>query len=881
MRALCLTLRDPFNPLQHREVREVRRRARIRALAPRTRQPFICVLNSRPVMRAEWGRRLRDGDTLAFVTLPQGGDDGSQVLSVVLMVVVSYFAPYLSGYMQGATGTFAQVAAAGTATLGGSLLTAGITMVGAMMVNALIPPPKQPASMAAADMTAASPTYSLSAQGNSARLGQPIPVIYGRHIIYPDFAAQPYTEFSGNEQYLYQLMVIGQGYYDIEAIRIEDTPISSFDEITYEIVQPGESVTLFPSNVVNSIEVSGQEMEYGVALGPFVASAEGTTANELAFDIVLPRGLYYANDSGGLASRALAFRCEVQQVDDYGAAVGSWIIVGAESISAATTTPIRRTYRYGVYPGRYQCRVTRLTAKVSDTRTGNDLAWGGLRAYLPGSQQYGDITLIAMRMRATNNLSSQASRKINLIVQRKLQVWDIVGGWSSPVPTRNPAWALADIARAAYGAELADARINLPGLVELATAWDSRGDRFDGVFDSQSTVWESLQNVARAGRAHPFLQGGVLHAFRDAPASLPVGMFTPRNMVKGSFKLTYKMPSEEMADAVDIEYYDDVVWGWRTVRAKLAGSTASTPYKFRLVGVTSREQAWREGMYMAACNKYRRRFTSHATEMEGFIPSLGDLVTLTHDMPRWGQFAEVTGWDAGAKLLGVSEPLDFSAGGMHYLAFRARDGSPAGPWIATATADPYAVTLTDWDAYADPTPDFGQDRERSHVAFGPANTQWIRARVLTVRPSSMTTVNIDCVIESDAVHTADTGAAPGADAWQLPSKFTAPRILGLTAKSMPDAVDRMILSWQPAAGAERYLIEQSSDGVNWTRTGDTSANSYTAISIYGPATIVRVAAQGLTRGPWVEVAYGQAAGYMWGADADLMWNTDDTTAMWS
>ena len=80
---------------------------------------------------------------------------------------------------------------------------------------------------------APSPTYALSAQGNQARLGQPIPVLYGRHLIYPDIATQPYQEYLNNEQYLYQLHVIGQGEYDLEQLRIEDTPITSFEEVSY------------------------------------------------------------------------------------------------------------------------------------------------------------------------------------------------------------------------------------------------------------------------------------------------------------------------------------------------------------------------------------------------------------------------------------------------------------------------------------------------------------------------------------------------------------------------------------------------------------------------------------------------------------------------
>lgn len=87
-------------------------------------------------------------------------------------------------------------------------------------------------------LSAQSPTYSLQAQGNQARLGNPIPVIYGRHLIYPDFASQPYYEYIDNNQYVYQLHVIGQGEYEIEKIMIEDTPISSFLRLPTKFCSP-------------------------------------------------------------------------------------------------------------------------------------------------------------------------------------------------------------------------------------------------------------------------------------------------------------------------------------------------------------------------------------------------------------------------------------------------------------------------------------------------------------------------------------------------------------------------------------------------------------------------------------------------------------------
>ena len=876
MKATLITCRDPFRPQQHREVVPLRRRRRLRALAPRTSQPHICLLNGRPVLRAEWGRRVRDGDVVAFVLLPQGGG-GSNPLRLILQLAIIYVAVQFGGALGGAIGFTGNTALAVGAAI--------INVAGNVLLNALVPLPKLGGNYAAS--AAASPTYSLSASGNQARIEQPIPVIYGRHVVYPDFAAQPYVEFGGNEQFLYQLHAIGQGEYDIEAVRIEDTDINAFDEVEYQVVQPGAAVTLFPTQVVTSVEVSGQELTWntvlnpaaGDVIGPFVANGPGTTANILGVDIVAPRGLYYANDNGSLAARTATWRVEARQINDDGAPIGSWAVMGNETLSAATTTPQRVSYRYGVAPGRYEVRAVRTNAKLTDTRSANELAWGSLRAYLVGSNSYGQITLLALRMRASNNLSQLASRKINVICTRKLPIWN-GSAWSAPTATANPAWALADIARASYGAGLPDSRIDLAGLLDLAGDWDARGDECNLIIDQQSTIWEALRLVARTGRAFPFLQGGILRVYRDAPSSLPAGMFTPRNIVRNSLSLTYKMPNEESADAVDVEYFDQLVWKWRTVRAQLPDSVAAQPVKVKLPGVTNRNQAWREGMYMAACNRYRRRFVSFSTEMDGLIPSLGDTVVVTHDMPSWGQSSEVVAFNAATQTLTLTDALAFS-GGAHYLTWRGRDGRPVGPYLASPGATVFEVVLQDWNPLVDDYPDTGSERERSHVAFGPAQAQYVTAKVLSITPRSQSSVELSLVVDSDYVYQADTGATPGASAWQLPLVATAPRVRGLLARSMPGAIDEMVISWAPSPGAERYLVENSADGSSWTRVGETAANSYLGRAIYGSATQIRVAAVGITRGPWTTAFYGSSAGYMWAAnDTTPMW-TLDTNLMWS
>ena len=170
---------------------------------------------------------------------------GSNPLRVLLMIGLFAVAGPLAGQLDGHS-AIAGATAGGSIWMlfGGARL--GIQLAGAALINAILP-------MAKPGQTATpSPTYNLQAQGNAARLEQPIPVQYGRVLAFPDFAAQPYWEYAGEEQYLYHLLCLGCGEFDIEEIRIEDTPVTAFEEIDYEVVAPGGDVTLFPTSVVTS-----------------------------------------------------------------------------------------------------------------------------------------------------------------------------------------------------------------------------------------------------------------------------------------------------------------------------------------------------------------------------------------------------------------------------------------------------------------------------------------------------------------------------------------------------------------------------------------------------------------------------------------------------
>lgn len=764
MTASIVIVTNPFEPIASRSVHAIKAGTTVGALLldcgiaeeSWADGPEICI-GTDPVPADVYAlRAIGEGDIVTVIRWPMGGGGGGgggknplrTVLTIAVLVASIYLGPEIAlamGYT--ATGTAAAMA------------TAGLAMVGSVLVNTVIPAPRPSIpSMSwggSGAIPAASPTYSLQAQGNQARLGQPIPVIYGRHLIYPDLASEPYQDYVGGEQFLYQLHVIGQGEYEIGQIRIEDTPISSFEEVQTEIVPPGGEVTLFDPDVITAAEVAGQELvapnlvasgDDGF-IGPFTANPVDTSAGALGIDVIMPRGLYYANDGGGLDTRTVQWQVSARPIDENGAPLAEWSVLGNESQTAATNSPIRLSFRYSVAPGRYEVHLKRLDEKDTAERAGHEIRWAALRAYLVGQPDFGAVTLLAVKMRATDNLSQRSSRMINVIATRKLPVWSPVDGWIAPQPTRSIAWAFADACKAQYGGKQADARIDLQALHALDAVWTGRGDSFDAVFDTSMTVWEALTRIARCGRAVPIQQGGIVRIIRDQPQTIPVAMFGPRNIVKGSFKIKYVMPGEDTADAVTVEYFSSRTWKPDETTAKLPDSQGDNPAKVNLFGCTTKDHAQREGLYIAANNRYRRRLVTFRTELEGMIPTYGDLVAITHDMPRWGQGGEVVGHQGD--VLALSEPVEWTEGATHYLALRRRDGGLAGPYrVQAMSGDPTLVRVLDPLTI---TPYVGGSEERTYFSFGPGQAWAQSGRVLGIRPRGEQ-VEIAAVTEDSRVH---------------------------------------------------------------------------------------------------------------------------------
>ena len=807
--------------------------------------PFVVIVNTEYVLQKDWNTVPESGSLIQVVYLPKGGGGSNigTILGAVLIAVMAYFTMGLSLVAAGAVGVGAYV---------------GLTVLGNMV-------PKPTGGPSANDRDRASPTYSLGAQSNSPRMLEAIPRIYGRMRTFPDFASQPYTEYQGNSQFLYQLFSVSIGQIAVKDIFIDDVNINEFEDAKFQIINPGQAVTLFPDNVITSNSVQNLIM-YGpndpafAILGPFNTSPSGTKVNAIGIDVCLPQGMRRVNnETGANESYSVDIKFDYRLIDDNGNSLGEWTTLVEDMLSFATPTAQFKSYKVDMPEGRYQVRGLRLSNQANEDTVVELVQWLNLRGYVQSTFVYPNVTLIAVTMKATNVLNSTTARKFSVVSVGMVQPWDAENGWGAYIESGNPAWIAADAIRnPIYGRGLLTERFNIYELARLAAVWETRGDTFNGTFDTTTQFWDALSKILRVGRATPIYYAGVIDFVRDEVKVIPESMFQPSNMVAGSFKAVYNFFDSDTPDHVIVEYVDGTTWEPDTVSCKLPGETALKPYNIQLFGCTDRDQAWREGMSMVAANRDRRRTITFMTHTAGYVPYFNSLTRIAHDVPQWGYFGRIISLDKVTGVFTSSEPIPFDDNIPFVLAFRRKDGRGDGPYtiVPDASIDPlnneYGGRIVASAAQLNDI--YISDGLRSDYTYyqcGPVERQGMLALVTSAVPTNDGQVAITCINYADSVHSAETGGIvpPPPPESNLPGIPNAPIVSAVQVLYTVEVGVQNIVA-TPAAGAIYYEFQARMTGApDWTSLGTNSEPTLT-VNLAPGNWSVRVRAFGRSPGPW-------------------------------
>ena len=134
------------------------------------------------------------------------------------------------------------------------------------------------------------------------------PVLYGKRRLFPPFAAAPYTELVGQDQYLNMLFLVSLGDCDLSALKIGDADATSFDGI--EATRHYPTAPDWPAVIDADVGVTIDDEDWTGT--PNRQHTATTTADSVAaaIDFNFPIGLLYTNSKGERRRARIHFRVE-------------------------------------------------------------------------------------------------------------------------------------------------------------------------------------------------------------------------------------------------------------------------------------------------------------------------------------------------------------------------------------------------------------------------------------------------------------------------------------------------------------------------------------------------------------------------------------------
>ena len=122
-----------------------------------------------------------------------------------------------------------------------------------------------------------SPIYDVNAQGNRPRLMGTVPVLFGRHKMFPDYLVPPRIEYKNNEQYYYAFLAVAAGAVSLSTndIYIGDTNINTLgNDVSVQVFHPGASVAGNDAHRImySSVEVGANNGQSGLHIAGMMAA---------------------------------------------------------------------------------------------------------------------------------------------------------------------------------------------------------------------------------------------------------------------------------------------------------------------------------------------------------------------------------------------------------------------------------------------------------------------------------------------------------------------------------------------------------------------------------------------------------------------------------
>lgn len=248
---------------------------------------------------------------------------------------------------------------------------------------------------------------------------------------------------------------------------------------------------------------------------------------------------------------------------------------------------------------RFRISVKRATNKdlTYVGQVSDEIVWESLQGVdSVSTTNFADLTVVKSVTFASNNSLALKSRKLNMLVTRKLPIVNSDGTFATAAATSNFVDIIVAICKDSKIGNLNDAQIDKVGIYQVGAAVSSyfgttKAREFNYTFDDANLSFEEiLSMVAETVHCSVYRQGSVIKMVFEQSNNNSRILFNHRNKLPGSEKRTFSFGNLDDHDGVEVKYQDTKDGSELTYYLPIDQS-AINPMIVDVAGITNKLQA--------------------------------------------------------------------------------------------------------------------------------------------------------------------------------------------------------------------------------------------------------------------------------------------------
>ena len=665
-------------------------------------------INRLDCLRQDWPRvMLEPGDEVEVRLVPRGDDASGAKIAQTVITLTALVLAVIPGFQPFAAWIF----------LGAALINVGISLA--------FPPPTADFQQAPTRQT---PLF--TGTRNQLLRWEPVPWVVGKAVrIYPPYAAKPFTEVVGGQQFLRLIFAVHGGEADLITVadcKVGENALDNFDGVELQ-AHPGDgttpALTLFTQDVTE--EGEGRVLATGVS----EVFTTTTDSQEMSLDILFPAGLFGSKPNGSLAQATFYVRFRYRELpsglftdmvlsDPLGLGVYATATPGEYEVRASQRGQTVRGFRF-IFPSesQYEVEVTKYQSSTHNS-SNNDTVPVDENAQVAVFRSVRtptdpivplDVAHVALRILATDQLQGQLDT-FSCLVTPVMDEWSAGSGFVQTVNEQNPSWNLLNVLRTGMGQySVPDAQIDLNSFARFALFCSDNGYEVHATIKEEKRFADWANQIAATARGKLTLINGTYGVMYDGEQTDPIQVLTDRN--SNGTQGRYLLP--EAVHALRVRFEEKDTPGEVSERFVYADGydelNATVIREVDMWGIGETDLAWRHGRYHLAASQLRRRYLTREMDWENLLFNVGDRVDVQMEHILLGgqpsrMAADIVGTkeaftvtlDAPVVLEGGVNyeiqfrkytqdqeivPLDSVQNSGEYTVLTGGTGIPADPWI--------------------------------------------------------------------------------------------------------------------------------------------------------------------------------------------------------